>query len=1143
MTGGNVLLALLAFTAVWPFNRDKREAEGTIKSLEAVEIEVDTDAPIQGGDEKAIESYRSFLELASDDPLLRAEAMRRLADLQLEAHEAEQLRANVESLRGAFDDTIALYEQLLESYPRYAKNDLVLYQLARAYEASGQPEQALATLDRLIAQYPDTPHYDEAQFRRGETLFVAKRYAEAEDAYAHVLARGPSSQFYEQSLYKHGWAQFKQLEHAESLDSFFALLDVKLGAGTDGGEVDPAAVYARMGRAEQELVEDTLRVLSISFSYLGGPEAVTEYFATHGPRPYSYIVYTNLGDLYLDQERYQDAADAYLAFVELDPYHAKAPLLAAETMEAYKAGGFADLVLEAKQGFVERYGPGSPYWQRWTYEQQPEVVALLKSNVTDLAAYHHAEAQASHDPAEYVAAARWYRSYLQSFPDDQDAPRTHFLLSEVLYESGAYRDAALEYERTAYGYPFHEHAAEAGYAALLAYAKHEESLAGAARAAWHRQGIESALRFVATYPAHEQAAAVQTDAAEKLFALGEFARARDVALGVTARQPPPEPALLRTAWTVVAHSEFDLGDFAAAEAAYLRLAAMVPADDPDHGQIVERIASSIYKQGEQARDAGAFEEAVAHFLRVGEAAPTSTIRATAEYDAAAALIQAGDWARATAVLQDFRTRFPDHELADEVTANLAVAYVETGDNGRAASEFERIADGDGPPEVKQEALWRAADLYAQTGQTALAASAFERYVQRYPSPVGPAMEARQRLVELATAQGDYAARSRWLRALVEADAAAGPERTDRTRYLAAKAQLALAEAPRDAFRGVRLVVPLDRSLQAKRTQMEQALAAYGKAADYGVAEVTTAANYEIAELYHELARALMASERPPDLSPEELEQYDILLEEQAFPFEEEAIELHELNAARTAEGLYDEWIEKSLAALAELMPARYDKREIGETQVVLAAAASSAEAEAEPPADQGRRERRRRRGRDERDEARAELPESLLASHRRALAAIEAGDLVEAELELEQITLEHPGYAAPYVNLAIVYRAGGRDDEARAALEQALAVEPGHAAANNLLGILLREAGRFPEAEQAYRRALETSPEYALAHHNLGVLLDVYMHRRADALEHYERYQRSLAVPDEAVARWIIDLRRRLGVTEEAAQVARGDAQ
>lgn len=923
------LLTLLAIAALWPFGRDK-DARGTIKDLEAGVVEVDTGASIAGSEAKAMESYRSFLDLASDDPVLRAEAMRRLADLQLETFEAEQLQSNVQALGGDFGGTIGMYEQLLQSYPKYSKNDLVLYQLARAYEAEGRLEEALRTLDRLIEQYPQTPHFDEAQFRRGETLFVEKRYGQAEEAYSDVLKEGAQSPFYEQALYKHGWSLFKQQEHAAGLRSFFALLDRKFEVGGTGEEADPAVQYSAMSRAQQELVEDTFRVLSISFSYLDGPEAVSEYFGANGSRPYAFIVYTNLGDLYLEQERFQDAADAYAAFVELDPYHAKAPLLQVEVIEAFKQGGFADLVLDGKEGFVETYGPGSPYWQRFSYEQQPEVVAHLKANVTDLAAYHHAEAQERNDAAEYAAAARWYRTYLQSFPEDENAPETNFLLAEVLYESGGYRDAALEYERTAYAYPFHEHGGEAGYAALLAYAKHEEQLSGGSRAEWHRQGIESALRFADGYAAHAQAAAVQTDAAEKLFALGDFTRARDVGRQVVSRQPAVDPALQRTAWTVVAHSEFDLADYQAAETAYVQLNGMLAPGDSQRTEVVERIASSIYKQGEEAQSAGIYDAAVEHFLRVGRAAPTSTIRATAEYDAAAALIQVGDWPRATTVLEDFRTTFPNHELGADVTAKLAVAYVEVGNGARAASEFERIADGGGTPEVKKEALWRAAELYADTGQSTAAASAFGRYVERYPQPVPEAMEARQKLLEIAETSGNQAERTRWLREIVTADAAAGGQRTDRTRYLAATAQLSLAQPARDAFLGTRLVAPLDASLRTKQARMEEALAAYGKAADYGVAQVTTAANYEIAELYHALSRDLFASERPAELTALELEQYDILLEEQAFPFEEEAIELHEVNAARTADGLYDEWVQKSLAQLATLLPVRYAKAELGE---------------------------------------------------------------------------------------------------------------------------------------------------------------------------------------------------------------------
>ncbi|MGD9832345.1 MAG: hypothetical protein AB7U92_06315, partial [Piscinibacter sp.] len=53
-------------------------------------------------------------------------------------------------------------------------------------------------------------------------------------------------------------------------------------------------------------------------------------------------------------------------------------------------------------------------------------------------------------------------------------------------------------------------------------------------------------------------------------------------------------------------------------------------------------------------------------------------------------------------------------------------------------------------------------------------------------------------------------------------------------------------------------------------------------------------------------------------------------EEQAFPFEEKAIELHEANAARASQGIYDKWVKQSFEALAKLRPVRYGKAERAE---------------------------------------------------------------------------------------------------------------------------------------------------------------------------------------------------------------------
>jgi hypothetical protein len=77
----------------------------------------------------------------------------------------------------------------------------------------------------------------------------------------------------------------------------------------------------------------------------------------------------------------------------------------------------------------------------------------------------------------------------------------------------------------------------------------------------------------------------------------------------------------------------------------------------------------------------------------------------------------------------------------------------------------------------------------------------------------------------------------------------------------------------------------------------------------------------------------MESERPAELDEAALEQYDLLLEEQVFPFEEKAIDLYKANTNRAADGVYDEWVIRSFGKLAELMPARYAKLERSENVI------------------------------------------------------------------------------------------------------------------------------------------------------------------------------------------------------------------
>jgi tetratricopeptide (TPR) repeat protein len=1097
----------------------------TIKDLDAQQIDIDTQPPKNVDANKTMDSYKRFLDLNAGDAALRAEALRRLGDLNLESSESERIERELvtnEGLRAT--EAIHLYSALLKAYPKYERNDAVLYQLARAYELNAQPDKAQASLDQLVASYPNSRYLDEAQFRRGELLFSNKAYPKAQSAYEAVIKIGSSSPFYNQSLYKHGWSLFKQGENERSLESFAGVLDSMLVSKRDSSQL---VELDSLTRPNRELVEDTFRVMSITFSYQDGPKTIDEFVKHRKPRPYSYLLYARLGDLYMEKERYTDAADSYRAFVSQDRNNEKAPLLEMQAIEAYQKGGFPQLVLQGKKEFVENYSFGTAFWQGREAKNEPKVVAVLKTNLKDVAQYYHAQAQRSKNVADYQEAAKWYRSYLTSFPDDPDSAVTNFLLADTLFESKQYLDAAKEYESTAYHYGEHEKASAAGYAAIVAYGKQEETLSGDAKSAVHNRALDSSLKFAQTFPSHPESAQVLTRAATDLYTAKDYPRAIGAAEALLARQPPVDTTKQRVAWTVIGNSNFEQGVFDKAETAYGHAQTLMPAGDPERPAIVERLAASIYKQGEQRAQAGDSAAAVEDYLRVAALAPTSKVRSSADFDAAALLIKDKQWDRAVVVLESFRRNFPQSPLQADVTRNLAVAYSESNHPAAAAAEFERIAQSPGEaPDVQREATLQAADLYDKAGNSAKSRVMLEAFIKHFPQPVNPAMEARNRLSSIAAKAGDYTARDYWLRDIIAADRAAGASRTDRSRALAAKATLTLATPVRDEFVRIKLVVPLKKSLVEKRKAMEAALKAYEQAADYQVADVTTAATFESAELYRQLAKDLLASERPKNLSKDELEQYNVLLEEQAFPFEEKAIKLHEVNVGRAKDGADDEWVQKSFAALAQLNPGRYGKVEIGEQQVESIATAAPAAAVpvlVAPAAANGAAAPAAAAV-----PVAAVVPERAAQQYAQALQLMKAGRNTDAELEFKEMIVEYPQLSGPQLNLGLLYLRDARLPEAEATFKAALEHEPANAVAGNELGITLRKLGKFAEAEAAYQRTIAAEPNYAPAHLNLGVLYDLYLAQPQKALDEFERYL-EIAGDNKQVAGWVVELRKRVG--------------
>ena len=162
------------------------------------------------------------------------------------------------------------------------------------------------------------------------------------------------------------------------------------------------------------------------------------------------------------------------------------------------------------------------------------------------------------------------------------------------------------------------------------------------------------------------------------------------------------------------------------------------------------------------------------------------------------------------------------------------------------------------------------------------------------------------------------------------------------------------------------------------------------------------------------------------------------------------------------------------------------------------------------------------------------IPAEVRTTYEQAVAVMAAGDLTEAELRFDAFLLEHPGYPGAHVNLAIVQAEQGDDAAAEESIFAALELDPSHPAALNQLGMLRRRQGRFEDAEAAYLKAVTADSGYALAHYNLGVLYELYLQRLEPALQHFEMFQ-ELGSGDEQVARWIVDLRRRVAASQRTA--------
>ena len=116
-----------------------------------------------------------------------------------------------------------------------------------------------------------------------------------------------------------------------------------------------------------------------------------------------------------------------------------------------------------------------------------------------------------------------------------------------------------------------------------------------------------------------------------------------------------------------------------------------------------------------------------------------------------------------------------------------------------------------------------------------------------------------------------------------------------------------------------------------------------------------------------------------------------------------------------------------------------------------------------------------------------EDPKNIEARFMQGLILTRTERLPDAEKVFVKLTEDHPNLPEPYNNLAVVYAAQGKFDDARDALKRAINTHPTYATAHENLGDIYAKM-----ASRAYNQALELDNGNSSAREKLSLVKEIF---------------------------------------------------
>jgi tetratricopeptide (TPR) repeat protein len=892
------------------------EQETTLRDLDVQSSEIGQ-APVfvkPKSEAEVRQAYDDYLRTAGSGEKGRRAAMDRLAELEMEKVKDLENRQDTSQQIGAdaaqvasLQKTIDLFNKALSEYPDAKDNDQTLYKLAQNYDKLERTEESLEILRRLTEQFPGSVHYPEAQFRIGEYAFITEDYLAAEIAYSEVIFSGSAHSLYEQALTKRGWSRYKQNLYSEAIEDFtFAIKHRGFGN------------YASLTSKDKDDFNEYFRSLALAAKNLPDLSQLTDFFFEPEQQPYIYQTYLVISNLLLTEKRYAQASQIMNNFINSYPNATEVPDALLQKLRLLRLSGQTAQYADAMESFYNSYNLDSAFWkERKASASYQNVKESMRDNILLIADAQQSEYRRTKNASDLTYAEKWYKRYLAQYSAHARQDKVYSAYGELLATRGQYAEALALFEKAAYDGDILLDK-DSAYATIELTDKLYK--ADPNNQQWLQKHLAYSARSSRLYATEERYHKVSLHAVELAYSNQHYQEVIDLTDNLSSNLPKP----------------------AQLDASYMKALALLKLNRPEEAETIlsdlakqaissetrtkyqEAQALAIYQQGKDAVAAQDNAKAIENYVRVAQQLPRANIAADALYEAINLSIAAELWPTAAATIEFFQKTYTSHPRYKDASRQLSNVYLKLGQSDRAALVFEKISAQDSDKSVQMAALWQAAELYESKNKVDDAIRTYVSYANTYSSPYPQYQEAMNKLTELYSKKRDIKAADEWRNKIISADKKTiSNYRTDRTNFITARAALDLAKSKQEKFASVTLREPLAQRLREKKQFMQDAINLYGAASSYRIATITSESTYAIGDIYQHFSKALLDSERPSNLSADELDQYNILIEDQAYPFEEKAIEFHEINIARSVDTTDSKWIKESFSALKTLFPSRY----------------------------------------------------------------------------------------------------------------------------------------------------------------------------------------------------------------------------